>query len=208
MRRRTAVRSVGTLVMVMFCLVLGSARAAPPDLYAWFVRATAWQAPGTEQKIAAPDFLGGERVFNDFRLQSLCSFKFDTPALPSMSPFWHLLKYDRKHHLGLAAEHDDGHGCALFKAPTPAVTVPDADLSQASTGRGLRIGSTYAQVLATYGSPAKRGRHFVTSYSAGVPGVTVSRPRRTIQLPQLITLVIDNGRVSSILIYVNEGGLY
>jgi hypothetical protein len=197
MRRRARVCCVGTLIIVIFGLALDSARAAPTALYSWFARATAWNVPGTEQKIAAPDFL-----------RSLCEFKYDRRTLPSISAFWSLLKYDRKHQIGLAAEHNDGHGCAVFKAPTPPATAPDADLSQAGTTRGLGIGSTYAQVLAAYGPPAKRGQHFVTSYSASVPGVTVSLPRRTVALPQRISLVIDNGRVSSIVIYVDEGGLY
>jgi hypothetical protein len=118
------------------------------------------------------------------------------------------MAYDRKHHIGLAAPHDDADGCALFKAPTPAGAVPDADLSQSSTGRGLRIGSAYAQVLSIYGPPVKHGRHFVTSYSATVPGMTRDLPHKPVQLPERITLVIDNDRVSSILIYVNESGLY
>lgn len=197
MRLRLRVRGLGALIIVLFSVVLGPAQAAPTALYSWFARATAWDAPGTSQKIAAPDSFG-----------SPCAFKYDRGTSPSISPFWSLLKYDRKHQIGLATEHNDGHGCAVFNAPTPPATVPDADLSQARTSRGLRIGSTYAQVLAAYGPAAKRGQHFVTSYSAGIRGVTVALPHQTIELPQRITLVIDNGRVSSIVIYVDESGLY
>jgi hypothetical protein len=164
-------------------------------------------ASGTSKEIAMPDFLGGKRQIGDLSVQSLCAFKYDYKNLPMMYGNWSLLKYDRKHHIGLAAGHDDSDTCALFKAERPAVPVPDADLSQSSTGRGLRIGSAYARVLSIYGPPVKRGRHFVTSYSATVPGVSVTVPRRTVELPERITLVIDDGRVSSILIYINESGL-
>jgi hypothetical protein len=191
-----------TLIIALLATALNRAQAAPVDLAQWFLTATAWDASvaaeaagGMFKEIAAPDFLGGKMQFAGLSLQTLCA---DYQG-PFLTPNWKLLKYDRKHHIGLAADHNDGHGCALFKAPTPALTVPDADLSQSGTGRGLRLGSTYAQVLTIYGPPVKHGRHFVALYSALVPDVSL---HKRINDSEHITLVIDNDRVSSILIYI------
>jgi hypothetical protein len=185
-----------SLIIALFAIAVDSAQAKPADMAQWFLTATAWDAPGTSKQIAAPDFLGGKLQFNGLALQALCP---DYQG-PWLLPNWKLLKYDRKNHIGLAADHNDGHGCALFKAPTPAVTVPDADLSQSSTGRGLRIGSTYAQVLSIYGPPVKHGRHFVTSYTAFVPDVPFQHT--LVNDPERISIVIDDDRVSSIAIHI------
>lgn len=201
--------AMDALIVALFVLAFNSAQAAQADLSQWFLRATAFDAPGTHKPIATPDFLGGKRQGDLQDVQSLCAFKWNFKSWPLTYDGWLLLKYDRKHHIGLAAPHDDANGCALFKAPAPAGTVPDADLSQSSTGRGLRIGSTYAQVLSIYGPPVKHGRHFVTSYSATVQAVAEARQQhKQVELPERITLVIDNERVSSILIYIEESALY
>lgn len=187
----------------LFGLALAAAGAATPNLDAWFLRATAFDAPGTMAKITAPDYIGGK----DSRGEQSCYL----PVAPTKSVWflhnWFLRYYDRKHHIALAAPHDDVDGCAIFEAPTPPSPVQDGDLSSVRTARGLHIGSTYAQVLAVYGPPAKPGRHVVTSYSAKVPAVTVTSAHRNVLLPERITLVIDDGRVTSILISIDEAGL-
>lgn len=195
------------LIVAIYAFTLGSTQAAPPDLSRWFLDATAWNAPGTSTAIATPDFLGGKRQIGNDSVQSLCDFNYGQ-AHASLYALWNLMAYDRKHQIGVATLHDDSNGCALFEAPTPAVTVPDADFSQSSTGRGLRIGSPYARVLSIYGPPEKHGRHFVTSYSSTVPGKARYIPYKPVKLPERITIVIDNGRVSSILIFIDEAGLY
>ena len=195
------------LVIAVFTLTIGSTQAKPLDLRQWFLDATAFNAPGASTAIAAPDFLGGKRQIEDTPAQSLCDADYGA-GLPSIYALWNLLAYDRKDHLGLAAPHDDADGCALFKASTPAWNVADADLSQSATERGLRIGSSYAQVLSIYGPPVKHGRHFVTTYRAAVPGKTRHLPYKPVMLHERITIVIDDDRVSSILIFINESGLY
>ena len=84
--------------------------------------------------------------------------------------------------------------------------MPDADLSNYSTGRGLHVGSTYQSVLTDYGGSAKHGAHFVALYSASVPGETVGEPHKHIKLPQTITIVVDGGHVSAITIEIDLGG--
>jgi hypothetical protein len=199
--------AICTLIVAVFVFTLTSAQATLPDLSQWFLGATAWDAPGTFTATATPDFLGGKRQIGDLSVQSLCHANYGT-GLPSIYALWNLMAYDRTHHIGLAAPHDDADGCALFKAPTPSGIVPDTDLSRSGTGRGLRIGSSYAQVMSLYGPPVKHGRHFVTSYSATLPGTTRYLPHKPVKLPERITLVIDDDRVSSILIYINEAGLH
>ena len=197
----------GILFVATFGFVLDSAQAKTVDLMDWFLRATAFTTQGTPKTIATPDFLGGETTGVGLRGQALCRFKFDYKMVRSAGG-WQLLKYDPKHHIGMAKLHDDSDGCAIFKARTPTASLPDADLSQVSTSRGLRIGSAYSQVLSTYGPPAKRGRHFVTSYSATIPAGALYKTARHphLKLPESITLVIDDGYVSSILILINEAG--
>jgi hypothetical protein len=186
------------LVIATLGIALYSALAKSMNLDAWFLRATAFDAPGTPKEMATPDFLCG-KTFESI-LRSGCDVKVNYPVLYFYGA-WELLRYDRKHHIALAEVKQDQLSFALFKAPTPAATAPDADLSQLSTGRGLRIGSTYAQVLSLYGPPVKHGRHFATSYSATFP-TTYLNAHKPATIHERITLVIDNDRVSSIAIYI------
>jgi hypothetical protein len=165
----------------------------------WFLSATAFNAPGASQQISKPDFLGS----SDWK--SCAGDRFEATA-PSFYAVWSLLKYDAKHHIGLARGVTDQCSLALFKAPPPSVTAANADLSQYSTVHGLRIGSPYSQVLALYGPPIKEGQRFVTSYSASVPAVAFNH--KHVDLDERITLVIVDGYVSSISIYVDEAGLF
>jgi hypothetical protein len=147
--------------------------------------------------MARPDFLLANSLNSMF-----CAGGSEKHPLFVHFPY-QLVKYDPKHHIGLATTpHTDECSAALFEAPTPAMTVPNADLSRYATGRGLHIGSAYEDVLSVYGPPVKHGRHFVTSYSAQVVQHSFTHPRKQIMDPEQITLVIDNGRVSSILISI------
>ena len=63
-----------------------------------------------------------------------------------------------------------------------------------------------ARIQARYRGKAMHGAHFVARYAATVPGQTVSEPTKHINLPQTITLVVDDGRVSAITIDIDLGG--
>jgi hypothetical protein len=165
----------------------------------WFLSATSFNTPGTAHQISKPDFLGSA----DWK--SCAGDRFDAFP-PSFYGVWSLLKYDRKHHIALARGVTDQCSLALFKAPPPDIKAPDADLSQYSTVRGLRIGSPYSQVLALYGPPVKHGARFVTSYSASVPAIAMNHQH--VDLDERITLVVTNGYVSSIGVYIDEAGLF
>jgi hypothetical protein len=87
--------------------------------------------------------------------------------------------------------------------------VKSDDLSAYGTKRGLRIGSTYADVLALCGG--KRHAHrgpFVVGYAATVPERTVALPHRVVALPQRIVIVLDDDRVTSITIEIEESALF
>src|ERR1700674_3545398 len=99
-----------TLVIALFAIALKCAQATPVDLAQWFLTATAWDNQGTSKEITTPDFLGGKLQFNGMSLQSLCTDYQGFWLVPN----WKLMKYDHKHHIGLAADHNDGHGCAIF----------------------------------------------------------------------------------------------
>jgi hypothetical protein len=75
-----------------------------------------------------------------------------------------------------------------------------------ATGRGLHFGSTYENVRAVYGGPAKSGSHFVTSYGSSTTGLSVSNKR--VELPETITIVVDNGRVSAITVFIELGAMF
>lgn len=127
--------------------------------------------------------------------------------LPGFNCVWQLLRYDRVHHIAFAAATTDQCSIALFRAPTPAVRVPDVDLSEYSTRLGVRIGSTYDGVRSIYGGgPHNGASHFVVRYSSSLSGLTATVPRKHVALPQIVTILIDGQRVSSISIYTNRTG--
>jgi hypothetical protein len=96
---------------------------------------------------------------------------------------------------------------SVFKASPPGLTVPDTDLSQLSTGRGVRIGSTYEELLATYGGkPRNRTGRFVIICAATVPGTSVSHPNKRVDKPESMTFVVENGRVAAMTVSVDLGG--
>jgi len=187
------------LIAAVFVSAPGTAQAARVDLSHWFFGATEFMNSNTATDMHKPDFLMGN---------SMRSMHCGATGV-SLGGVWQLVKYDRKNHIALAAASTDQCSVALFKAPPPGVAVADGDLSQYHSGRGLHIGSSYQSVLSTYGkSSAKHSPHFVMAYVASIPGTTVALPHKTISLPEVITLVIDNDRVSSMTFDVDESGLF
>lgn len=191
---------------VLTCALLASTVAMPalanasPDPTQWFFNATAlYRSTVTATQTHKPDYIGGTTQ----------SAMHCGAAGKNIAGVWELLKYDRRHNIALAVASTDQCSAALFKALPLGVSVPDADLSGYQTGRGVRLGMSYRDVLAIYGgTPTKSGKHFVVAYAADVTGTTVSLPHRTVKLPQTITLVFDDGRLSSIAVIIEEGALF
>jgi hypothetical protein len=165
----------------------------------WFLQATAFDNPGTPKHISKPDFLGSTEFIP-------CAGDRYEENLPNFYGVWSLLKYDRKHHIAFARGVTDQCSLAVFQAAPPGIKVTDADLSHYGTVRGLHIGSPYSQVIALYGPPVKHGKRFVTSYVASVPARAVNH--KQVDLDERITLVIQDGFVSSIAVYIDEAGLF
>jgi len=192
-------RPVLTCALLVAAFVVAPAGAATPDLTHWFFNATAlYRTNATATQTNKPDYLGG----------STQSAMHCGAAGKNIAGVWELLKYDRRHNVGLAVASTDQCSAAIFKAPPPNVSVPDADLSGYRTGRGVRLGMSYSGVRAIYGGPPQHGKHFVATYATDLTGTTISLPHRTVKLPQTITLVFDDGRVSSIAVEIEEGGLF
>lgn len=184
---------------LLLAFVDDSARAESRALDQWFLKATAYYSQGTAQAMARPDFICG-KTFETMACHLETEPKYvKSPLLPGL---FELLRYDRKHHVAVAFASTDQESYALFSAPAPPVSVPNADLSQLTTGRGLRIGSPYAKVLSLYGGTPKHGQRFVTIDTAHFP--TFDRMiKRWETLEEIVTLVIANGRVSSIAIRID-----
>lgn len=108
----------------------------------WFSTATAWNVNSNARALSKADFLPGT---------SMHSMRCGATGKPIGNGIWQLVKYDRRHRTGLAAVSTDQCSIAVFKAPPPGVPLPDADLSDLRTGRGLHIGSPYGDVLSAYG---------------------------------------------------------
>ena len=171
---------------------------ASDALTAWFMRATAYNTELRTTKMAKPDELPGTPKGMTCRYEE---------GRPNFAGVWQLLRYDRTHHIAFAAATTDQCSVALFRAAAPPASVPDADLSSYSTRLGLRVGSTYETVRATYGGgPQKSASHFVVAYSGNASGETVSLPKKKIDLPQTVTIVVDHQRVSAITIYTDLAG--
>jgi len=70
-----------------------------------------------------------------------------------------------------------------------------------------RIGSTYEELLATYGGkPRNRTGRFVIICAATVPGTSVSHPNKRVDKPESMTFVVENGRVAAMTVSVDLGG--
>ncbi|HET6275684.1 MAG TPA: hypothetical protein VFE16_07120 [Candidatus Cybelea sp.] len=193
-------RSVGAGLLAVMTLIAtaGASGATNHDLSDWFYAATAANQSRTVAATITPDFLSGK---------TMRSMHCGGTGVSIGSGIWQLVKYDRKHEIGLAVASTDQCSVAVFKASPPSVTVPDADLSQVSTGRGVRIGSSYSELLATYGGkPKPQSARFVVPYAATVPSTSVTHPSKHVDDPETITFVIEKGRVSAITVSVDLGG--
>lgn len=188
----------GVSIIAVLAMAAMPARAVP-DLSHWFFTATASMSSGSWAGTIEPDYLGGTSMRAEH-----CGA--DGVGIGGV---WLLVKYDRTHHIGLAAASTDQCSVAVFEAIPPGVNVPDADLSQYRTGRGIHIGSSYRDVIAAYGgSPAKHGSRFVVRYTAGIPDTTFAMPHKRITDDEILTIVITNDRVTSITSYVDLAGKF
>lgn len=180
-------------------LLLGfsCAWAVTADLGGWFTFASAWDASGSGTTLSKPDFLPGT---------SLNSMRCAVRGVAIGNGIWSLLEYDRRHQIGLAAASTDQCSVSVFKAPPPGVSVPGADLSRYSTGRGIHVGSSYADVLAAYGGARKRGKRLVVFYTANVPDRTFSGKKVTDS--EEISVVIQDDRVAAITVSVDLSGQF
>lgn len=192
-------RSWPTCAFILGGLLLGytCARAASADLRRWFNAASAWDASGSGTSLSKPDFLAGT---------SLNSMHCGARGVAIGNGIWSLLKYDRRHQIGLAAASTDQCSVSVFNAPPPGVPVADGNLSRFCTGRGICIGSSYGDVLSAYGGSGKHGRHFVAFYTANVPDRTVSG-KKVIDSEEL-SFVIKDDRVSAITVSVDLSGQF
>lgn len=189
---------IATTLAAVLIVPLGSVRAAAPDLGRWFYAATSIDATTAATVTSRPDFMGGS---------TRSSMRCGASGHVIGNGIWVLAKYDRTHRIGLAAASTDQCSVALFKAPPPGVSVPDADLAAYRTGRGVHLGSTYESVLAVYGgSPVKRAGRFTIAYTAEVPDESLQH--KSVKLPETIKLVIEDDRVTAIAIEIDESGLF
>jgi len=174
------------------------ATAQNDALTAWFMRATAYNTVGHAVATSRPELLPGKpKAMN-------CHY---VDGRPQFAGVWVLLAYDTKHHVAFGAATTDQCSVSLFRAPAPPVSVPNADLSGYATRLGIHIGSSYASVRSIYGGgPTKSASHFVVGYTSTVPGETVGTPHKKIGLPQTVTIVVDDQRVSAISIYTDLAG--
>lgn len=189
------------LACAVAMLAFASAPApAAENIDRWFMNATDFNQNVGGVEIAKPDFLGGPTM------RTQCRWDNSGKAPVLQNGIWQLVKYDRVHQIGLAVATTDQCSSSVFKASAPPVSAPNGDLTNYATGRGLKIGSPYSQVLSLYGPPAKHGQHFVVAYTANVPDTDLHG--KPVKLPEAITIVVDNGTVSAITIYVDMGGLF
>lgn len=169
---------------------------AASDLGPWFSTATAFFDDTNATSLAKPDFLPGA---------SRDSMRCGSRGVPVGSGVWQLVRYDRAHTIALAEASTDQCSIAVFKASPPGVSVPNADLSAYSTGRGIRIGSTYEQVLSAYGGKrTPRRNRVVAAYTADVPDTTVSGKR--VKDSETIKFVIEHDRVCAMSVSIDLSG--
>lgn len=186
------------LAVASLTATVGTSGATGRDLSNWFYSATAAHQSGTAAATIKPDFLPGKAMH---------SMHCGDAGVAIGGGIWQLVKYDRKHAIGLAVASTDQCSVSVFKASPPGLTVPDTDLSQLSTGRGVRIGSTYEELLATYGGkPTNRTGRVVIMYAATVPGTSVAHPNKKVDNSESLTFVIDRGRVAAMTVSVDLGG--
>lgn len=187
-----------TLAIAAVALPLCTGVTLAADLGPWFANASQYQTNVVGVKTHAHDNIAGTTK------KSACG-----DSTKGAAPFgvWALLRYDSAHHIALAAANTDQCSVSLFSATLPAgVTVPSADLAGMHTTRGIRIGSTIKDVVATYGGHVKgtSGR-VVLAYDAEIPDKNISG--KPVMLPQRITVVLNNSRVTAITLSTDESGM-
>lgn len=198
MRRAVCLALFGTLCFSARLLL----RAAPPTIGEWLYSSTGLsQQNFSGITTTKPDYIAGKTK------DEMCGVigRFGRPSANAGT--WLVLGYDPVHHLGLAASSTDACNVALFSAASPPQHVRNVDLSTYGSARGIRIGSSYAQVLSVYGGKARRGSHFLESFSAPVPGERSYDNKRFVKLTEDIIIKVDNSRVSSIAILIDMGDL-
>jgi hypothetical protein len=185
------------LFAMFFIAAAGQAvRADTPFTDKWFLQATAFNQPTTARQMSKPDFWCGKSFES---LNCHIQYQDDYPGFYGV---WQLVRYDRTHHIAFAWATTDQLTYAVFRAPTPPRAVPDADLSQWTTARGLHIGSTLGDLRAAYGPPLGHGEHFAAMYTASFPAYDESLHRHE-TLTELVTVVMDHDAVSSISINIH-----
>ena len=194
--------SIVLLSALAFSAAQRSSAAASPTVGEWLYAATGLSRQSVSgSAISRPDYLAGKTK------AQMCGVLSRFGRASANAGTWSVLAYDPVHHLGLAASSTDACNVALFSASPPPKAVRAADLSTYQTTQGIRIGSSYAQVLSTYGGKAKRGSHFVTAFSAPVPGERSYDGKRFVKLSEDILIKVDNSRVSSIAVLIDMGDL-
>ncbi|HEY1883250.1 MAG TPA: hypothetical protein VGG51_09465 [Candidatus Cybelea sp.] len=192
--------SWGTSLSVLILVATLGAAGAGHDLSDWFFGATAAHQSNTAVATIKPDYLPGS---------SLRAMHCGASGVAIGGGIWELVKYDRKHGIGLAAASTDQCSVAVFKAPPPGVTVPDADLSQLSTGRGVRIGSPFKDLVAAYGGkPVEKSGRFIVTYAATVPGTSAASPPKKVDDAESLIFVIENGKVMAMTVSIDLGNEY
>lgn len=180
-------------MLAVFSMVFGTA-AASPNLAQWFFNATAAESSGSATGTIKPDYLGGSSMH-----------AMHCGAYGVSLGIWQLVKYDRTHHIGLAAASTDQCSVAVFTASPPNVNVPDADLSTYGTGRGIHVGSSYKEVIAAYGgSPSIDGPHLVLRYTSRIPSKTATN--KAVNDDEVLTIVMNNDRVTAITASIDLSG--
>jgi len=190
------------LSALISAVLLASYSTLPASSGPWFRNATGLYDEVPTVKMALPDYLPGASMM------SVCRAYGNGGAFLANST-WELLAYDMANRLFLAGGHNDQCGIALF-ALRPPFTVPGtvrrADLSGYHSARGIRIGSSYADVRRLYGGPARSGSsHFRVRYSADIPALRTP-PRSVLDrgTSETVTLTFDDGRVSAIVVRIAE----
>jgi hypothetical protein len=184
-----------SLVVATFAAGFHPIVAAADDLTAWFMRATAFNTQSKTIAMARPEILPGTPRSMGLSLYSTSPEFYGRLAAPKL----------RSRASYRIRDRDDRS--VQSRAPAPGLAVPNEDLSGYTTRLGVHIGSTYDGVRKIYGGgPPKSASHFVVQYSSDVPGETLSIPHKKIAMPQIVTVVFDQQRVSSISIYTDIGG--
>jgi len=194
------------LIAPIIAITAASGPGAVPNLTRWFLNATGYDTVKNATPMAKPDFLGG----TVWSTMPCPGWNGKGPHPVIFYAVWQLVKYDSVHHIALAGATTDQCSSSVFSASKPPVSVPSADLSRYGTARHLHVGSTLADVLATYGKTAAAtcARHCVLAYTGTTSGHAVTTGHPLVPLPERIFVKLDDGLVSAITINVNLAGLF